>query len=178
MHILHTHSFTVHLALTRRIWLEITMFFAAEQFPLLSAFYDWYCSVVGYIARNVNWCWSLLTVQKVFLVITDWKQTHRRTFQVFQYYTKLQLKSKLPVGKNVKALSAFLNVPAVRKIQQNLIKRKLSQSREGYSFHYVWLTLVCFGSWTCGTSGTSGPKVHDVIIFNSQWGARIWFAYE
>ena len=51
MHILHTHSFTVHLALTRRIWLEITMFFAAEQFPLFSAFYDWYCSVVGYIAR-------------------------------------------------------------------------------------------------------------------------------
>ena len=73
-------------------------------------------------SENVNWCWSLLTVQKLFLVITDWKQTHRRTFQVFQYYTKLQLKSKLPVGKNVKALSAFLNVPAVRKIQESWLK--------------------------------------------------------
>ena len=73
-------------------------------------------------SENVNWCWSLFTVQKVFLVITDWKQTHRRTFQVFQYYTKLQLKSKLPVGKNVKALSAFLNVQAVRKIQESWLK--------------------------------------------------------
>ena len=73
-------------------------------------------------SENVNWCWSPFTVQKVFLVITDWKQTHRRTFQVFQYYTKLQLKSKLPVGKNVKALSAFLNVKAVRKIQESWLK--------------------------------------------------------
>ena len=63
------------------------------------------------------------------------KQTHRRTFQVFQYYTKLTAKIKIARRKNV--LSAFLNVRASRKIQES-IEKKLLKSREGYSFRYVW----------------------------------------
>ena len=69
----------------------------------------------------------------------------------------------------MKALSAFLNVPAVRKIQESLLKGSFRKAEKATVFQ----TLVCFGSWTCGTSGTSGPEVHDVIIFKSQSGARI-----
>ena len=86
---------------------------------------------------------------------------------------KTSAKIKIAGRKKRESAKCFFKCTSGQKDTRILIKRKLSQSREGYSFHYVWLTLVCFGSWTCGTSGTSGPKVHDVIIFNSQSGARI-----
>ena len=56
---------------------------------------------------------------------------------VFEYYSKRTAKIKITRRKNVKALVLFLTVGAFRKIQESIEKR-LSQSREGYSFHYVW----------------------------------------
>ena len=86
---------------------------------------------------------------------------------------KTSAKIKIARRKKRESAKCFFKCKSGQKDTRIVIKRKLLQSREGYSFHYVWLTLVCFGSWTCGTSGTSGPKGHDVIIFNSQSGARI-----
>ena len=108
----------------------------------------------GIYSENVDWCWSLFTVQKVFLVITDWKQTHRRTFQVFQYYTKLTAKIKIARRKNVKALSAFLNVKAVRKIQESWLKRnfrKAEKATVSIMFGKLWFVLVL------GPVGPQGP---------------------
>ena len=81
----------------------------------------------------------LITLNRTEAVSCDHnsKQTHRRTFQVFQCHTKRTAKIKIARRKSVKALSAFLNVRAFRKIQES-IEQKLLQSREGYSFHYVW----------------------------------------
>ena len=139
MHILHTHFFTVHLVIRRRIWLEITMFFPLlSSFPLFSAFYDWYWSLTNRICRGkVYRHGSLLGVKvpnrksKLFLVITTENKRSDRQFKYFIIVQNFQQKGR--------GVSVFFNA-----------RKDLSQSREGYSFHYVWRTLVCFGSWTSG----------------------------
>ena len=67
-------------------------------------------------SENVNWCWSLLTVQKLFLAITtESKRTDGHAFQVYlNIIQNLQLKSKLPVGKPWKRL-CFFNCRSVQK---------------------------------------------------------------
>ena len=166
MHILHTHFFTVHLVLTRRIWLEITMFFpASEKFSSIFSLL-WLILITNRIYRGkVNRYGSLLGVKsKLFLVITTENKRSDRHFKYFIIVQNFQLKSKMVRCKNVTALVFFFNArkgsfPKPRKLQ-------------------FPLCLANFGLFWFLDLWTSGPKVHDIIIFKSQWGARIWFAYE
>ena len=117
----------------------------------------------------------LITVNRTKTVSCDHRLKANAPTDISSISILYKTSAKIKIARRKKRESAkcFFKCTSGQKDTRILIKRKLSQSREGYSFHYVWLTLVCFGSWTCGTSGTSGPKVHDVIIFNSQSGARI-----
>ena len=114
MHILHTHSFTVHLALTRRNWLEIRNVFrcwaVSSIFSLL-----WLILFSGRIySENVNWCWSLLAVQKLFFAITTENKRTDGHFKYFNNIQNVQRKSKLPVGKTWKRL-CFIKCTSVQR---------------------------------------------------------------
>ena len=124
-------------------------------------------------------------------------------------FVAAELSAKIKIARRKKRESAkcFFKCTSGQKDTRILIKRKLSQSREFYSFHYVWLTLVCFGSWTRGTSGSQGhlgrrfmmslfstanqghefdlhmnniQKNHSVklsVMLLHRYGAIVWYAF-
>ena len=84
----------------------------------------------------------LLTVQKLFLVIT--KQTHRWTFQVFQYYTKLTAKIKIARRKNGKTFVLFLMYQRSERYKNPLKRsfRKAEKATASITFGKLWFVLV------------------------------------
>ena len=101
----------------------------------------------------------LITVNRTKSVSCDHRLKANAPTDISSISTLYKTSAKIKIARRKKRESAkcFFKCTSGQKSTRILIKRKLSQSREFYSFHYVWLTLVCFGSWTCRTSGSQGP---------------------
>ena len=123
----------------------------------------------------------LITVNRIETVSCDHngQETHRWTFQVFQYYSKRTAKIKLPRRKNVKALVLF-EMSERSERYKNPSKTSFRKAEKAtVSIMFGKLTLVCFGSWTCGTFG---PKVHGSHYFQQPMRGNnficIWITYK
>ena len=118
----------------------------------------------------------LITVNRTKTVSCDHRLKANAPTDISSISILYKTSAKIKIARRKKRESAkcFFKCTSGQKDTRIVIKRKLSQSREGYSFHYVWLTLVCFGSWILISGFWKAKILKSAKIFNSEfWKPKI-----